>query len=966
MTQGYSRPTYDHRDMREQGRIRWAVLMLMLCTGADVVAVTYEDNGYDLLVAINRNVTQEPRIITELQSMFTSASDYLYTTTRKYTYIRRVTILVPDTWTRDPAWELGGEMTFTDADVRVDSPHPEKGNTPYTFQPGQCGVPGRYILLTSDFVLDKDNDRDINYGDAGRVLVHEFAHLRFGVFDEYGIRQSSQHPVYYVDDTDLSLRPTACSTDIKGDFINAVKDSACEPIDSKEVVNKDCYFLPSAYDNKATSSVMYAQFLKEVVHFCESNPDSGRMDLKHNPNAPNRQNKMCKERGTWDIIKEHPDIQGRNPADIEDRIPQFKVVYRQRQTVRNTTICGRRIVLVLDRSGSMQLNFRYFKLSQMADQIIRDILPVGTEVGIVLFSETATVLANMRVIASPADREELVLKLPNLSDYGGKTAIGLGLTKAIKLLKENGKSAENGRIFLISDGEENISPKVNTIFSEIVSSKVVIHTLAYSDAAAKVLQPLSTTTGGQYSFFDESSTSTALAGAAERLLKDVSLCEEDDDDIEIDRRAIELTSTQTTFSREVLIDSTVGNNTRFIFTLSHGAGTEISIEDPDEAVYNSDSSEYNKDEALNIRRFLFPSTKTGTWKYTLKRISNLIENITAVVTSHPRVGSPPFEVETWTSSKTFNFSGDGNGVVVYTYVHQGYAPIINAYVEVEVSRPHETLNITLKDKGILPDNTADDGVYSNYLLGFKSNSRYSMKVTVESVEGQTVIIKSGTALSGRTLSVYQNTTQPVRYERVEAFSRTASPDAIDISGYDETVDQLDPGRVTDLDIAIHNKLSQTVTLSWTAPGDDLNVGKVSKYELRVAVTFGSLRENFTQASKVKDEDLVTGSMDPLPAGSQQMVTIRLPSNWSSDFYVYGLKASDEASRQSELSNLRSITLRSLTIPQRKPAPVSPGSATNFLIWVGVGLGVAVAVAVALVVVVVCIYKRKMKTKGNPI
>lgn len=72
----------------------------------------------------------------------------------------------------------------------------------------------------------------------------------------------------------------------------------------------------------------------------------------------------------------------------------------------------------------------------MADQIIRDILPVGTEVGIVVFSQTARVWANMRVIASPADRQELVLKLPKLSDYVGRTAIGLGLIEAIKVPKQ--------------------------------------------------------------------------------------------------------------------------------------------------------------------------------------------------------------------------------------------------------------------------------------------------------------------------------------------------------------------------------------------------------------------------------------------------------------------------------------------------------------------------------------------------
>ncbi|XP_046561281.1 calcium-activated chloride channel regulator family member 3-like [Haliotis rubra] len=461
--------------MEVQVRVRWVMVLLALWIGADVVAVKFENNGYDLLVAIDRKVPQDPRMIPQLKTMFTSASDYLYNTTRKYTYIRHVTILVPDTWTKDPSWKDKGEITFTDADVRVDSPNPLKGNTPYTFQPGQCGEPGRYILLTPDYVLDKDNDRDINYGDAGRVLVHEFAHLRFGVFDEYGIPGSRQHPVYYVDDTGTTVRPTACSTDITGYFSNKVEGSRCEPVDSEELVNKDCSFLPDVNNNTATVSVMYAQFLKEVVHFCESDPDSGRMDLIHNPNAPNRHNKMCSKRGTWDVIKEHTDIKGSNPADIRNRAPQFNVVYRQREAVGNTTICGRRIVLLLDLSGSMEQNYRYFKLRQIADQIIRDILPLGTEVGIVVFSGSARIWANMSFITSSADRQMLAQGLPDKEDYGGGTAIGLGLLKAIEMLNGRGKSAENGRIFLVTDGEQNVKPNVSLIFSDILSSKVVVH-----------------------------------------------------------------------------------------------------------------------------------------------------------------------------------------------------------------------------------------------------------------------------------------------------------------------------------------------------------------------------------------------------------------------------------------------------------------------------------------------------------
>ncbi|XP_048249844.1 calcium-activated chloride channel regulator 3A-1-like [Haliotis rufescens] len=284
------------------------ILCLFVMVGLRVEAVDFKDQGYHLFVAINKDVPENIGIISELQSMLTSASDYLYTATRKYTYIRRVTILVPATWTRDPAWELEGEMIFTRADIRVDEPHPAMGNSPYVFQPGQCGDPGRYIHLTSDFVLDNQIDRQINYGDAGRVLVHEFAHLRYGVFGEYGVRDSLQHPVYYIDDNSTILRPTACSAEVVGVFHDVVNGGDCATGDTSTPLNENCIFLPSTTDNVATASVMYAQFLQEVTEFCESNPQDKKR--KHNADAPNRQNKMCNKRGTWDVIREHLDIRG--------------------------------------------------------------------------------------------------------------------------------------------------------------------------------------------------------------------------------------------------------------------------------------------------------------------------------------------------------------------------------------------------------------------------------------------------------------------------------------------------------------------------------------------------------------------------------------------------------------------------------------------------------------------------------
>ncbi|XP_046351111.2 calcium-activated chloride channel regulator 1-like [Haliotis rufescens] len=961
-----------------------AILIVVHIGGIE--CVEFKNNGYELVVAIHRDTPENLNIISELQTMLTSASDYLYTTTRKYTYIRRVTILVPDTWGRQSSWKDEGEITFTDADIRVDSSHPAWGNTPYTFQPGQCGEPGRYILLTSEYVLDNGINRVFNYGDAGRTLVHEFAHLRFGVFDEYGIPGSDVHPVGYIDDTSTTLRPTACSTDITGDFVDVVKDAGCAPVSTTKLLNDDCAFLPSSYMNRATSSVMYAQFLKEVVNFCESNPESGRLDLKHNPNAPNRHNKMCNERGTWDIIREHPDIKGRNPVDVSNRNPQFSVVYRQKEAVGNTTVCGRRFVFVLDVSGSMTGNNRYFRLRQMADKVIRDVLPEGTEAGIVVFSSRASVMAPMRFITSPSDREALTQELPQLQNFGGSTAIGLGLLKAIELLESNAKSAENGRIFLITDGGENVNPSVRSIWTNITRKQVVVHTVAYSDDAAPILRPLSELTGGQYSFFDESSSSTALEGAAERLLEDVSVCEQEADSaVEIDRHAILLNSALSTYERTILIDSTIGNNTLFVFTLSILAQTEVSIKDPLGNVQNQVSPTYSKDKALNIIRFLIPLAQAGRWTYSLKRGSNSDESVVGVVKSHPRVGALPYEVETWISSKEYNYSA-GSGVVLYTYTHQGYSPIIRAKVDVTVSRAGEApFNVTLEDNGRNPDNTANDGVYSNYLLGFKSNSRYSMEVRVESVEGQTVIIKAGNALSGRALSVYQNSTAPVVYEPVDGFSRTTSPGAIDIQGYDPLVDQLDPGRVTDLDISVVNRNRRTIAITWTATGDDLNVGTVSKYDIRVSSSFDALRQNFTASYEISNSNILSGSLTALQSGSQQMVQVALPSDQTSNFHVIGLRAVDDSNRTSLISNLRSVTFQAITIPQRTTTtttttqravttPTSPRrgpsltykpSDNNTLIFgIAFGVGAALIILLIMIMFIVCIIPGREHVSTN--
>ena len=45
---------------------------------------------------------------------------------------------------------------------------------------------------------------------VGKVFVHEWAHLRYGVFDEYGGTGESNHPVFYRPPGSNLIVPNVC------------------------------------------------------------------------------------------------------------------------------------------------------------------------------------------------------------------------------------------------------------------------------------------------------------------------------------------------------------------------------------------------------------------------------------------------------------------------------------------------------------------------------------------------------------------------------------------------------------------------------------------------------------------------------------------------------------------------------------------------------------------------------------
>ncbi|KAG8555793.1 hypothetical protein GDO81_017815 [Engystomops pustulosus] len=224
------------------------VLVFHIFARSESSLVKLNNGGYeDIVIAINPNVTEDLRIIEKIKAMVKEASGFLFHATGKRLFIRNAKILVPRSWSANNYIKPKIE-TYNTADIRIANPALKYGNDPYTQQYGRCGEPGQYIHLTPDFVTD---DMFITkYGPRGRVFVHEWAHLRWGVYDEYSL----DIPYY------ISQSGTVEATRIQKCQGTSCIVSNCIIDPTTNLYEKGCVFVPDQW-TPATTSLMYMQAL---------------------------------------------------------------------------------------------------------------------------------------------------------------------------------------------------------------------------------------------------------------------------------------------------------------------------------------------------------------------------------------------------------------------------------------------------------------------------------------------------------------------------------------------------------------------------------------------------------------------------------------------------------------------------------------------------------------------------------
>ncbi|XP_078264018.1 calcium-activated chloride channel regulator 1-like [Rhinoraja longicauda] len=868
------------------------LLSLELLTFGDVVRCSFlklVNNGYDnVVIAINPGLPEDENLILKIQDMVTSASTFLYTATKQRAYFRDVKILLPITWTTKPHYQKPTTQSYEKADVIIADSHMKFGDDPYTLQYGRCGERGRYIHFTPNFLL---NDSVINiYGSRDRVFVHEWAHLQWGVFDEY----NDLAPFYF---SDQDFHATGCSKEIKGESAICNRGS-CEPcsIDSNtRLPSRDCMFFPDKTQTTA-ASIMYLQGLKDVVEFCDNNT--------HNAEAPNMQNRMCNYRSTWDVISKSEDFKNNPPANVASLVPTITLLH-----VKDRVLC-----LVLDDSGSMSAEKRIERLRQAASIFLLQIIETGSQVGIVTFNSRAIIKTQLKIVDSEAVRKQLIKYLPTTA--GGGTNICSGVRAAFQVLRRSDGATNGDEIVVLTDGEDS---SISQCFEEVRQSGAIVHTIALGPDAAIELGQLSVMTDGvQY---------TATDNVDENGLMDAftGLVSGNGD---INQQSIQLESSGKRISSNswlngtVVIDKTIGNDTFFVMTWE-SVTPSILVHDPRGKIYND--STFDIDNSFHTGRLAIPGTaEPGSWSYSIKNTAAADQVLSITVMSRAADESvPPVTVNAHINQGTSVWP---KPLVIYAEVSHGYLPVIEAKVSATVERADGTTTIVdLLDNGADPDAVENDGIYSKYFINFGGNGRYSFKINVQGKDGVT---RLSARRQGRALyipgyvqngQIQQNPSRPPSIDdntqvKLGSFQRVKSGGTCLVSQVPPGVppDVFPPSTIMDLKATI---VHDNIQLNWTAPGDDLDQGNVSHYEIRMSQNFTQLKNYFQSAHKIN-----TTGLNPQPANSKESFLISENIQLKNGTVIYfGAIAFDKANHTSALSNIAQAAL-----VMAPPVPPSPG------------------------------------------
>ncbi|OWF45819.1 Calcium-activated chloride channel regulator 1 [Mizuhopecten yessoensis] len=839
-----------------------------------------------------------------LDTAFTEASKVLYSASKNFVYFKEITIVVPKSWSASSQYTTISGSASSSMDFLVDKAKAETGNTPYVHGLTACGGQGQYAHITPELMI---NSQSIGYGPIEKILVHEWAHLRWGVFDEYpSVEQPDIDEIEKFYNEDGTWKPIMCTDKILGLNLRDCRNSRSRCFtDPDGKPEPDCQFCVQA-PNTAKASLMAYQWISSVVEFCDEDTASVNEALRHNSRAPNDQNRFCGQRSVWEVMRTHSDFNASNSAGsgTQATTPVFNVV--QEGEIR--------LALVLDISNSMNAQIagpsRLQLLQDSVGHFLTYAVPDNSDVGIVTFSSSAQIVTSMTTVTSDAIRQSLVQNLP--STAFGYTAIGDGLLKGLEVLNTTA-NLKGSIIILVTDGKENRRPLVADVLPLLVSSGVTVHSLAISSGSDSQLTSISQVTGGKSYFYSESSTSTVLHDAFAGML------EESNVPVQIDSQSVTVQG-GSPVTGQFYVDSTVGLKTVLQVMVNDTSSVSVRVSGPDGTTYTDTSGPFVTSITRNVA--ISGTAAAGRYTYTITSDTDL-KGTLSVQSGRTDTASDGLIVRSWTSGTQYSY-GQNSTFRVYASVLRNKSPVLKSRITANLENEDgETATIDLKDDGVGSDLTADDGVYSGTVLPkyVTLDGRLSVKVTAANTDGTAKVL---TATSGSGAAPLSGSGNTVTIGNQENFQRVSQTGEMIVQNYvpGAISDVIPPAKITTLVLTSIDDTSGVVQVTWKAVGDDVDDGTATLYDVRLSTDINSLMTNPGSASQ-----LTSQVPTPKASGQTETYTFTLPVlARDSRTYYLAVRATDNSQNTGELSNIVSLSL--VTDVNWLPTTTTPTTSTR--------------------------------------
>ncbi|CAH1784723.1 unnamed protein product, partial [Owenia fusiformis] len=281
----------------------------------------------------------------------------------------------------------------------------------------------------------------------------------------------------------------------------------------------------------------------------------------------------------------------------------------------------------------------------------------------------------------------------------------------------------------------------------------------------------------------------------------------------------------------------------------------------------------------------------------------------------------------------------------------------------------------LFDAGIGADTSANDGVYSAYFTQFTKDGRYSLSILVTDPLGTAAIKTAGSSGSGaynlRQDIIIETVEEPIPHLQRQSSAGAVGVDDLPSAGT-EDLDLFPPNKVTDLKVTDFSELDETVTLEWTAPGDDYDSGTVARFEVYMHDDLELLLDDPSKAFIVNEFYLVEGDLVPQPANSRHKLVIKLPRSGKDIVFAFVMRSWDDAGKASPYSNV--VTALMEDVPEEINVETTPTTTTeaiemvtmtpkdDFTLIIAIIGGVLGFLMLVCIGVAMCVYNRRAKAR----